>query len=388
MTPISTVTAPTDRSLLALTGLRFFAALMVVLFHLGRPVWLDGGPWVSMAFGHGYVAVSLFFVLSGFILTVQYVGRDRLGARDRPAYFIARVARIMPLYLAVFLLMAVSGQLANYPWHAAAAQLSLTHAWWFWDKAAVSYGNFPSWSLSVEMFFYAVFPFLPFERLKRLSVPQLVGLGVAIYALGMGLIGVMVGLKPAATAPYEIWYRLVHLFPPTHLPTFLAGVLAGLIYLKRPADAPRPGWGWAIAPELCLLGTYLAILAARRLLPGAPTFLQSGLLTPCFALLVFSLAQGRGLLATLLATSPMQLLGGASYGCYLLHIPLWSVLGTLGVTAILATSPELLALLAFVALLIGVSIAGYLGIEQPARAWLQSRWRPGRRTEAEVRPAA
>ena len=81
----------------SLTGLRFIAALQVLVFHCTS--WESWGtpPFVRSIAGAGYVAVSLFFVLSGFILTYAHAGK---GARplDRKQFYLNRFARIYPAY--------------------------------------------------------------------------------------------------------------------------------------------------------------------------------------------------------------------------------------------------------------------------------------------------
>jgi peptidoglycan/LPS O-acetylase OafA/YrhL len=56
-----------------LTGLRFFLALLVVLYHLGAKPMRDAPAWIGAIVGHGYLAVSAFFVLSGFVLAHTYL---------------------------------------------------------------------------------------------------------------------------------------------------------------------------------------------------------------------------------------------------------------------------------------------------------------------------
>jgi hypothetical protein len=98
--------APEDKSALsgspvrprlgALTTLRFFAALHVVLFHMRVVRILDGGPWWYQNFASiGYVGVNLFFVLSGFILVYTYAGPPL----NTPRFWQARFARIYPAYV-------------------------------------------------------------------------------------------------------------------------------------------------------------------------------------------------------------------------------------------------------------------------------------------------
>ncbi|NOK14937.1 acyltransferase family protein, partial [Corallococcus exercitus] len=162
-------------SLPALTGLRFFAALHVVAFHVtpreGRPGWLgallDNGP----------ASVTLFFILSGFVLAQAYLGSASPGPVSRRAFWVARLARIYPVYLLGLVLeappffLAVLRQENGWTLPAlqrllgvGAAVTSLTQAW---IPPAACAWNCPGWSLSAEAFFYLLFPVLagPLVRL-------------------------------------------------------------------------------------------------------------------------------------------------------------------------------------------------------------------------------
>jgi peptidoglycan/LPS O-acetylase OafA/YrhL len=153
--------------LAALTTLRFFAALHVVLFHVKVIGILAGGPWWYQNFaGIGYVGVNFFFVLSGFILVYTYAGPS-LSARR---FWQARFARVYPAYLlsllvaAPFFFFAIGHlDLPFFAWsreHLAAAcilTIALLQAWA--PQAALTW-NSVCWSLSVEAFFYSVFPLL------------------------------------------------------------------------------------------------------------------------------------------------------------------------------------------------------------------------------------
>jgi peptidoglycan/LPS O-acetylase OafA/YrhL len=94
---------PTQKAPLpALTSIRFFAALWVVVFHLQAAGFSTGGEasntgWLHNLLSTGYCGVGLFFVLSGFILTYNYLTLDTHGRRLQH-YWVARAARILPLY--------------------------------------------------------------------------------------------------------------------------------------------------------------------------------------------------------------------------------------------------------------------------------------------------
>src|SRR5215831_15770729 len=124
----------------ALTALRFLAALLVFLFHF-QPT---GGVWPIVA-GEGHVGVGIFFVLSGFLITVRY--GERLGRRAVPLreYFLRRAARILPLYYVVFILseLLTTGLPPSLPAHL--SEWTLTQA--FFGESLEGLVVQTSWSL-------------------------------------------------------------------------------------------------------------------------------------------------------------------------------------------------------------------------------------------------
>src|SRR3982751_5592338 len=75
----------------ALTGLRFFAAFWVVAVHATEGGMVGWPAGLRQFISSGWLAVSLFFVLSGFILAVNYGNRSKI---DRPSFWVARFARV------------------------------------------------------------------------------------------------------------------------------------------------------------------------------------------------------------------------------------------------------------------------------------------------------
>jgi len=135
----------------ALTGIRFFAAFYVVLFH--------SLPWVSkhydlpkpmqIFFVNGYLAVALFFLLSGFILAYTYDGQIE-GSSKRLHFWQARFARIYPVYF-LSLILAYFFQ-RSLPLTSRVAVVTMVQAWNPFRAGLAGAWNYPAWSLSVEAF--------------------------------------------------------------------------------------------------------------------------------------------------------------------------------------------------------------------------------------------
>ena len=203
---------PPPATLPSLTGMRWFAALLVFGLHIHVVAYFnpDGmGAVVAWAFGAGATGVSFFFILSGFVLA--WSARDT----DRPLRFIRRrLARIYPVHVvtaAAALLLAffaVPGLMPSA--RAAVANMLLVHSWvpvTEYDQSL----NPVSWSLACEAFFYLSFPLL-FRLLKRLA-PR--GLWLVAAASTLVVFAAPVFLEP----------RFVYFLPPLRWAEFTLGVV-------------------------------------------------------------------------------------------------------------------------------------------------------------------
>jgi peptidoglycan/LPS O-acetylase OafA/YrhL len=143
----------------ALTGLRVIAAYFVVLYHYGSSFANSVGvphP-IGKILSNGYLGVSFFFVLSGFILAYTY--RNPLTTWSaKKAFFLARLARIYPVYIVALLASFFIGSQYVEPISIGAIpQFALLQSWVPYS-ASVQYWNTPGWTLSVEALFYVSFP--------------------------------------------------------------------------------------------------------------------------------------------------------------------------------------------------------------------------------------
>jgi peptidoglycan/LPS O-acetylase OafA/YrhL len=364
----------------ALTSLRFFAALYVVLFHLWVEGLLPGGPWWFENFASiGYVGVNCFFVLSGFILVYTH-GRPGMKL-DAPRFWQARFARIYPAYLlsllvsAPFFFMALRQlDIPFFAWskqHLTTATLltfSLLQAWA--PQGALTW-NPVCWSLSVEAFFYLLFPLLVL-RSARLAPHQL-GVGIAgcsLVSLSLSLAYVLLhpdGIDKVSSGETTLlWKNVLSFNPLVRLPEFVTGMLAGQLFLARKGDAARGGDAVLALP---LVAAGLLVLAILTALVGTipSPLISAAFLSPAFAAIIYGLALKPGW-AGFLEARWLVLLGEASYSLYLLHsVVMGKVVGsTPGL-------PQGLRVGAAVAAAIVASLLCFYLVEQPARRLLRPR---------------
>ena len=312
----------------ALTSLRFFAALHVVFFHFLAFKILTSQGWFGQISSIGYVGVSFFFVLSGFILVYTYEGRD-ISAR---AFWRARFARIYPA-LAFSLLLtgpfffyaALKLNVPFFAWSSAHLKL-VTFLVLFllqaWVPFAALAWNPVAWSLSDESFFYLLFPVLK-KRVLKIGVPGLLALGFACWAVSLAISWTYVLRNPDhlqvmdADALNAFWLNVVKFHPLARLPEFLLGMACGAVFLKSRNQA-KPESDAKLALSLVLAGLLIAATVAHYSARIAYPVLHTSLLAPAFAAIIYGFAL-RPAWGAPLAWKPLVFLGDASYSLYLLH---------------------------------------------------------------------
>jgi peptidoglycan/LPS O-acetylase OafA/YrhL len=358
--------------LASLTPLRGIAALWVVIFHFCWYLPAIHPERYTGAVYKGYLAVDLFFVLSGFVITHVYKeGFARgLSARRYQNFLKARVARLYPLHLAVlllFLVAAMAERAATYALKgsfepiplvgerslsAFLANLVMLQGLW----ARQLSWNDPAWSISLEFLAYLLFPLL-FPVLWRRG-------RVGKAAIGGLLTAVLVWLAYRTDDYFNQWngtYAVLRC-----LPEFLAGSLLYSAY-QSGAFASVLATDGAFAVVIVVLGTLLHIAAP-----------DLGIVA-LFPLLILTAVRNTGQFASLLNSAPLVGLGDISYSLYLLH---WFVLFSTTAVVRLLPGIDLASLplhtsLSLMAVLIGVSLAlaalSFRFIEVNGRRWLRER---------------
>lgn len=377
------------RDLPPLTTLRFFAAALVVIFHQSLH-WLKplAGELPRFEFNFirtGYVSVGFFFVLSGFILTHVHLEPERGLNVSRRKFWVARFARIYPVYLLGFLLTApvviplilsANSFMQGLARVGLSAVLALAGLQSWLPKFALRW-NPPAWSLSVEAFFYLIFPLLAVQAariqsrctlLGGLTVAWLLGLAVPVlfYFHPLGVFG-----RGAATVepPDVMWVNLVKFNPLLRLPDFIFGILLGRLFQLAPnRKSQAKPWFEDGAVALALLAIFCVMGVSDRI---PYQIVHNGLLTPLFGVVIYFLARGNGRIANVLSVRPLVFLGEISYALYILHEPLRALMEKAVEPS--ALNSTALFVIYFAATVLISSIA-YLAIEEPCRKYIREKF--------------
>lgn len=335
--------------------------------HFGISTWVAG--FFSLVCG-----VSIFFVLSGFILVYRYPDLPTWNSVWR--FWIKRFARLWPAHIATTLgVLWLTWVGRNHDgWMAAQVALNAAMIQTWIPTGWFSYSfNMPSWSIATEFGFYALFPLLirDFYRNWWWKWPATFMIVVLLAAICS-----LFGLRhpgPADADQINI-SSLLYLWPVGRLFEFVTGMVAALAWLTF-AERLRLQLSTMTATVLELAALGLLIFSMANLFwadgnipivywwhTGAKAALPA-------ALLIFVLALGQGLLSRALSFWPLVIGGEISYAMYLVHYPMLMIYW--GYQAELKASYPLWAIaIGFYALLIGISLLIWLLIEKPMRAVL------------------
>lgn len=349
----------------ALTGVRGFAATWVVVHH--GTVLVGGGEsfpqWLQRFIAGGWLAVDLFFILSGFVISYAYLAEMRpLTAHGVRRFLVLRLARIYPAHLFVALLWLLplwasvyvldqslsEGIQSSFNLKTFLAAVLLLNGigiegTWGWNLA--------SWSVGAEWIAYLCFPLLAWGLWRLDSTPKIALMAGLSLAVPWGLAYWVNGGTQYMLPPEGTVIRVVF--------EFLLGCCLYLLWTRAVLARYAP----LIAVAACAL--LLPLLVLER-----PVILD-GLIVVGFAALLYGLAHSGGLLARVLASPAMVFLGEVSYSVYLIHALLVVLLGKIFHGLAVEAAGDPLVACAILALYVALSIlAGtvlYFVVERPGR---------------------
>lgn len=345
----------------SLTGLRWVAAFVVFVYHASRQsptlnLFADNrvlAGFKSVMQPAGGLGVAFFFVLSGFILT--WSARPGDPARS---FWRRRLVKIYPNYLITWALAMVLFAAAVTPVRTSILNLFTLHPW------TPGFANYfsvdpPSWSIGVEVLFYALFPALLFG-VRKIAPGNLkywiIGTVAAIVAIPAVVYAVLPSSPKIVTGPVsDLQYFFAYIFPPSRVFDFLLGIL-----VARAVQTGR--WrNIGITASFALLAiSYVAAIYTPFL------YGQRAVCIVPIALLIAAGAtadiKGK---ATVFRTKTMVWLGNISFAFYLVHfIVLLTMRAALG-KQLFSTPVGVLILVADFVIAIVVSAILYHFVETP-----------------------
>ena len=359
-----------------LTSLRFVFALMVFCSHLQFFDYAEYPAFKEIQYyvtGEGFIGVSFFFILSGFILSLNY--DERLLSRKVTfrEFWVARIARVYPLHavtLLIALALVVDGteQWGDFFVDPAASTVmflsnaTLLHAFIPVPEYFFSY-NTPSWGISDEMFFYFAFPFIVFLFVRNKA---LLRYGWLLF------LAVPVVMR---FSPGESHHPFMYINPFFRLVDFVLGITLHQVFKHRYLSGLFRTKLGATAMELLAFGLFgVAFYYHNDVLMG---YRFSSYYWLPMAAIIFAFAHQGGYVSALLSARAWVWLGEISFSFYLIHQLTMMYLLTLNGRHGFTGNTYVLSGLMFVVAL-GLSYALHRWVEVPCNGYIKARYQRSR----------
>lgn len=394
------------REITPLTGLRFCAAFFVCIAHITPHVLPNTYPLYSTITRLSAEGMTLFFVLSGFVIHYNYscsvIENPKLGLYR---FFAARFARLVPLYfLCLFLDLMIPGKNSipytlPHLWTALPYYLTLSQSWFYIvlgdNNLIYQFGSISpvAWSISTEWFFYLCYPILCFGLIKTpkirtklvlLTLTTLLTVtAIAVGTFKLNEINTFAVQTFGAVADFythnqDSFFRwLIYFSPYSRISEFIVGCLIAAIYMQlseRKLSLKEERMGLALT-----FTSLFAVILTHHYIWNPPTGYAYSWLTnlhrcfgfaPSFAALIFCCARYQNIVTRFLS-NPFFMLGGEiSYSIYLIHLmvpqtPVFRLIGHL------TKSHKNIKLILTLAFIYGISVLSYKLIEAPSRQILR-----------------
>lgn len=344
-----------------LTSLRFFFALFVLLSHLSLLKDHENYRLIfESIFAEGFLGVSFFFILSGFILAYNYEQKFIEQKITKKEFFIARLAKIYPMHFVTMLAALILGSLIGGSGKYIVQNVLLIQSFFPSDKIFFSL-NAPSWSISDEMFFYLLFPFILLLKQRT---------KLAIFAILFATILVMNVFLSGEQKHY--W---LYISPILRFSDFLLGMMLFNVYLKLKAQPNLKNYSLTYF-EIAALTIFAVFFALHQFADMGLRYSVYYWVPMLLIILSFALSSEENestYLNRFLSHKYMVWLGEISFCFYLIHL-LVIRLAEYTIRQYALTMDGLLLSLIIICISIGLSALAFKYIEKPLNRKLKERF--------------
>ncbi|MEN9336617.1 MAG: hypothetical protein RLZZ500_1604 [Bacteroidota bacterium] len=292
-----------------LTFTRFLAAVAIVIYHFGKRIYPFNSEALSFLVKHANIGVSYFYILSGFIMIIAYGSSKKVQPID---YYKNRIARIYPVYLLGFLFYFPVCILINYPIEfTLIANATMLQSW---IPGLVMRYNFPGWSVSVEMLFYFLFPFLFNYGYTVPKLKKVLFVGIILFWVISQVFFHYMIQHPYYKGEFTPSHELLFYHPLMHLNEFLIGNIAGIWYLN---NQEKYKGNYDLGIVLCVV-----LIALALKFPMGMNY-HNGLFAVLLVPLILFISLNTGRISQWFLHPNLIYLGEISYGIYIYQLPVF-----------------------------------------------------------------
>ncbi len=403
------------QSINSLTGLRFMAALLVCTAHLAPHLLTSASPLYDFMTRLSAEGMTLFFVLSGFVIHYNYStlisNAPKTGLYQ---FFVSRFARLVPLYFICLLLdiYSTSRHGANYSTESLSSLLikilpfyaTLTQTWVYQIIGGTSL-IYPlgwilplTWSISTEWFFYLVYPLVCFGLMWAPSVRTKINLLILISICSVGAVAYLAvhldEINQFAVQHYGLvadfyshnqdsFFRwLIYFSPYSRCAEFIMGCLVAAIYMQLSPVDLSASREQKIGMLLTLCSICVVMISHHYIwnppqinsLKWMPYLHRSFGFAPAFALVIFCCARYNNAITTLLSSRLILIGGEISYSVYLLHLLLMEKIMNGRYHSYINSLSPMARYFIIMTVILSISYISYRLVEVPARQYLRRKW--------------
>jgi peptidoglycan/LPS O-acetylase OafA/YrhL len=341
--------------------LRFIAAALVVFYHYEPHVLKDSIFHELISKSSEFV--NFFYFISGFVLVIAYQKSLSLKVFPRIEFWVKRLARIYPAYLfALILTLAfhffVKSTFTSIQYRLPLEVLMLQN--WVYNASM----NYPSWSVSCELFFYFVFPFAIPKLIRYYLKLNLFKIFALFYIFIFVFVFISYYLKMQNTDTTNLLFVVIKNHPIPRLAIFILGTYCGFLFNSEKIEFINNSFNSRLISIISLL----LIVFFLHTSPKNSIIFDFGALAPIYFFFVLSICNAGEKINSFLSNKYFMYAGEISYGVYILQYPV-----NLYYNHFIMSTLSIQGFFIYLFLLIIVSALCYKYIESPMRNKI-SKW--------------